>query len=126
MTFFGMVVNYTSTPRPSVDAVDRFRGLTVQPNQRHRCEPWNWRPNSFACPDLLRSASRSMAGRCAGWVAGIKPGSFSLSWFFAIEEPSDERIALALSAMTASYPRWPLQPSPDPPALPRSAPRHAR
>ena len=33
-----MVVNYTSTPRPSVDAVDRFRGLTVQPNQRHRCE----------------------------------------------------------------------------------------
>ena len=39
MTFFGMVVNYTSTPRPSVDAVDRFRGLTVQPNQRHRCEP---------------------------------------------------------------------------------------
>ncbi len=34
-----MVVNYTSTPRPWVDAVDRFRGLTVQPNQRHRCEP---------------------------------------------------------------------------------------
>src|SRR6266851_2937529 len=87
-----MVVNYTSTPRPSVDAVDRFRGLTVQPNQRHRCEPWNLRPNSFACPDPLRSASRSMAGRCAGGVAGIKPGSFSLSWCFAREEPSDERI----------------------------------
>ena len=33
-----MVVNYTSTPRPWVEAVDRFRGLTVQPNQRHRCE----------------------------------------------------------------------------------------
>src|SRR6266700_6367225 len=42
--------------------------------------------------DPLRSASRSMAGRCAGGVAGIKPGSFSLSWFFAREEPSDERI----------------------------------
>ncbi len=39
MTFFGMVVNYTSAPRPSVDSVDRFRVLTVQPNQRHRCEP---------------------------------------------------------------------------------------
>src|SRR2546426_9084588 len=87
-----MVVNYTSTPRPSVDAVDRFRGLTVQPNQRHRCEPWNWRPNSFACPDPLRSASRSMAGRCAGGGAGVKPGSFSLLWGFAREEPSEERI----------------------------------
>ncbi len=54
--------------------------------------PWNLRPNSFACPDLLRSASRSMAGRCAGWVAGIKPGSFSSSWFFATEGPSDGRI----------------------------------
>ncbi len=39
MTFFGMVVNYTSASRPSVDSVDRFRVLTVQPNQRHRCEP---------------------------------------------------------------------------------------
>src|SRR5260370_41597106 len=87
-----MVVNYSSTPRPWVDAVDRFRVLTVQPNQRHRCEPWNLRPNSFACPGPLRSASRSMAGRCAGGGAGIKPGSFSLSWVFAREEPNDERI----------------------------------
>ncbi len=31
--------NNSSAPRPSVDAVDRFRGLTVQPNQRHRCQP---------------------------------------------------------------------------------------
>ena len=53
---------------------------------------WHLRPNSFACPDLLRSASRSMAGRCAGWVAGIKPGFFSSSWFFATEGPSDGRI----------------------------------
>src|SRR5260370_16138253 len=34
-----MVVHYTSAPRPSVDSVDRSRVLTVQPNQRHRCEP---------------------------------------------------------------------------------------
>src|SRR5260370_34942881 len=87
-----MVVNYTSTPRPSVDAVDRFRGLTVQPNQRHRCEPWNLRPNSFACPDPLRSASRSMAGRCAGGGAGVKPGAFFFSWGFAREEPRGEII----------------------------------
>ena len=53
---------------------------------------WNLRPNSFACPDPLRSASRSMAGRCAGWVAGIKPGSLSSSWFFATEGPCDGRI----------------------------------
>src|SRR5216684_6795931 len=111
-----MVVNYTSTPRPSVDAVDRFRSLTVQPDQRHRCEPWNLRPNSFACPDLLRSASRSMAGRCAGGVAGIKPGSFSSSWFFATEEPSDGRIctsAVCHDCIPLHY-TWPMKPPPEP------------
>src|SRR5258708_599756 len=87
-----MVGHYTSAPRPSIDSVDRSRVLTVQPTRGIDVNQWNLRPNSFACPDLLRSASRSMAGRCAGWVAGIKPGSFSLSWFFAREEPSDERI----------------------------------
>src|SRR5713101_3813394 len=86
----------------------------------------NLRRNFFVCPDLFSSASRLMAGGCAGWVAGIKPGSFSLSWFFAREEPSDERICTGAVSHDRIHHVWPMKPPPEPAAIVRSEPAQTR
>ena len=64
-----MVVNYTSTPRPWVDAVDRFRGLTVQPNQRHRCEPMELETKFLRLPRPV-AVGKQIDGWQVCWLGG--------------------------------------------------------
>ncbi len=59
---------YLCTP-PFVDSVDGFRGLTVEPNQRHRCQPMELETKFFRLSGPV-AVGEQIEGWQVCWLGG--------------------------------------------------------